>query len=150
MTKKSVFCLRFFCKCGKGWKQLALRRWPTMSYDHYLGILIMLIKVGHDHRKGKFSREKYFFVHVFWNYTATSFFLYMHFWFPQFCSFDVEEKSHPQIWLLLLNASAKTTEYTELQPLLSGVHSVMTVKLVLACEGGGCTPTPFNYYYPHQ
>ncbi len=31
------------------------------------------------------------------------------------------------------------TEYTELQPLLSGVHSVMRVKLVLAVEGGGCT-----------
>jgi hypothetical protein len=33
-----------------------------------------------------------------------------------------------------------TTEYTELQPLFSGVHSVMRVKLVLAGEGGGCTP----------
>ena len=43
-----------------------------------------------------------------------------------------------------------STEYTELQPLLSGVHSVMRVKLVLAGEGGGCTPTPFHYYYPHQ
>jgi hypothetical protein len=31
------------------------------------------------------------------------------------------------------------TEYTELQPLLSGVHSVMRVKLALAGEGGGCT-----------
>jgi hypothetical protein len=31
---------------------------------------------------------------------------------------------------------------TELQPLLSGVHSVMRVKLALAGEGGGCTPTP--------
>jgi hypothetical protein len=35
-----------------------------------------------------------------------------------------------------------TTEYTELQPVLSGVHSVMRVKLVLAGEGGGCTPPP--------
>jgi hypothetical protein len=43
-----------------------------------------------------------------------------------------------------------TTEYTELQPLLSGVHSVMGVKLVLAGEGGGCTPTPSHYIYPHQ
>jgi hypothetical protein len=34
------------------------------------------------------------------------------------------------------------TEYTELQPLLSGVHSVMRVKLALAGKGGGCTPTP--------
>jgi hypothetical protein len=42
------------------------------------------------------------------------------------------------------------TEYTELQPLLSGVHSVMRVKLVLAGEGGGCTPTPSHYIYPHQ
>ncbi len=43
-----------------------------------------------------------------------------------------------------------TTEYTELQPLLSGVHSVMRVKLVLAGEGGGCTPTPSLYIYHHQ
>jgi hypothetical protein len=28
------------------------------------------------------------------------------------------------------------TEYTELQPLLSGVHSVMRVKFALAGEGG--------------
>jgi hypothetical protein len=42
------------------------------------------------------------------------------------------------------------TEYTELQPLLSGVHSVMRVKSVLAGEGGGCTPTPSHYIYPHQ
>jgi hypothetical protein len=35
-----------------------------------------------------------------------------------------------------------TTEYTELQPLLSGVHSVMRVKLVLAGEGGGARPPP--------
>ncbi len=34
------------------------------------------------------------------------------------------------------------TEYTELQPLLSGVHAVMRVKLVLAGEGGGCTARP--------
>jgi hypothetical protein len=43
-----------------------------------------------------------------------------------------------------------TTEYTELQPLLSGVHSVMRVKLVLAGAGGGCTPTPSHCIYPHQ
>jgi hypothetical protein len=42
------------------------------------------------------------------------------------------------------------TEYTELQPLLSDVHSVMRVKLALAGEGGGCTPTPFYYIYHHQ
>jgi hypothetical protein len=34
------------------------------------------------------------------------------------------------------------TEYTELQPLLSGVHSVMRVKLALAGEGGGAGPPP--------
>jgi hypothetical protein len=33
------------------------------------------------------------------------------------------------------------TEYTELQPLLSGVHSVMRVKSVLAGEGGA-RPAP--------
>jgi hypothetical protein len=42
------------------------------------------------------------------------------------------------------------TEYTEKQPLLSGVHSVMRVKLALAGEGGGCTPTPSHYIYHHQ
>jgi hypothetical protein len=45
---------------------------------------------------------------------------------------------------------SQTTEYTELQPLLSGVHSVMRVKSVLADEGGVCTPTPSHYIYPHQ
>jgi hypothetical protein len=35
-----------------------------------------------------------------------------------------------------------TTEYTELQPLLSGVYSVMRVKLALAGEGGGARPPP--------
>jgi hypothetical protein len=34
------------------------------------------------------------------------------------------------------------TEYTELQLLLFGVHSVMRVKLALAGEGGGCGPPP--------
>ncbi len=34
------------------------------------------------------------------------------------------------------------SEYTELQPLLSGVHSVMRVKLALAGEGGGARPPP--------
>ncbi len=43
-----------------------------------------------------------------------------------------------------------TTEYTELRPLLSGVHSVMRVKSVLAGEGGGCTSIPFYYIYQHQ
>ncbi len=42
------------------------------------------------------------------------------------------------------------TEYTELQPLLSGVHSVIRVKFALAGEGGRCTPTPFYYIYHHQ
>jgi hypothetical protein len=43
------------------------------------------------------------------------------------------------------------TEYTELQLLLSGVHSVMRVKLALASEGGGgCTSTPSHYIYHHQ
>jgi hypothetical protein len=49
-----------------------------------------------------------------------------------------------------VTVNLKTTEYTELQPLLSGVHSVMRVKLALAGKGGGCTPTPFHYIYPHQ
>jgi hypothetical protein len=47
-------------------------------------------------------------------------------------------------------AFLQTTEYTELKPLLSGVHSVMRVKSVLAGEGGGCTTTPSHYIYPHQ
>ncbi len=49
---------------------------------------------------------------------------------------------------LLLSVGA--TEYTELQPLHSGVHSVMRVKSVLAGEGVGCTPTPSHYIYQHQ
>ena len=36
----------------------------------------------------------------------------------------------------------ESTEYTELQPLLSGVHSMMRVKSVLASEGGGARPPP--------
>jgi hypothetical protein len=32
-----------------------------------------------------------------------------------------------------------TTEYAELQQSLSGVHSIMRVKLARAGEGGGCT-----------
>jgi hypothetical protein len=43
-----------------------------------------------------------------------------------------------------------STEYTELQPLLSGVHSVMRVKLALAGEGGGCTPSTSYYIYHRQ
>ncbi len=38
--------------------------------------------------------------------------------------------------------SGQITEYTELQPLLFGVHSVMRVKLALAGEGGGARPPP--------
>ncbi len=34
------------------------------------------------------------------------------------------------------------TQYTELHPLLSGVHSVMRVKSVVAGEGGGARPPP--------
>jgi hypothetical protein len=34
--------------------------------------------------------------------------------------------------------------------LLSGVHSIMRVKLAHAGEGGGCTPAPFHYIYHHQ
>jgi hypothetical protein len=44
----------------------------------------------------------------------------------------------------LLWCGGRTTEYTELQPLLSGVHSVMRVKLVLAGESGGAHPPPFT------
>jgi hypothetical protein len=40
------------------------------------------------------------------------------------------------------NLTSQSTEYTELQPLLSGIHSVMRVKFALAGKGGGCTPTP--------
>ena len=40
------------------------------------------------------------------------------------------------------NLTSHSTEYTELQPLLSGIHSVMRVKFALAGKGGGCTPTP--------
>ncbi len=43
-----------------------------------------------------------------------------------------------------------TKEYKEQQRLLSGVHSIMRVKLAQAGVGGGCTPTPFHYIYHRQ
>jgi hypothetical protein len=42
-----------------------------------------------------------------------------------------------------------TTEYTEWQRTLSGVHSIMMEKLAQAGEGGGCTSFPFHYIYHH-
>jgi hypothetical protein len=46
--------------------------------------------------------------------------------------------------VILRSRSAHTTEYTELQPLLSGVHSVMRVKFALAMvRVGGARPPPF-------
>jgi hypothetical protein len=45
-----------------------------------------------------------------------------------------------------VRGNSVTTEYTELKPLLSGVHSIMRVKLAHAGEGGGCTPTPFSTF----
>ncbi len=51
-------------------------------------------------------------------------------------------------FLLPYTGTAKTTEYTELQPLLSGVHSVMRVKLVLAGEGGGVHAHPLSLHLP--
>jgi hypothetical protein len=36
-----------------------------------------------------------------------------------------------------------STEYTELQRLLSGVHSIMRVKLAQVGKGGGARPPPF-------
>ncbi len=41
------------------------------------------------------------------------------------------------------------TEYTEWQRTLSDVHSIMMEKLTQPGEGGGCTPTPFHYFYRH-
>jgi hypothetical protein len=43
-----------------------------------------------------------------------------------------------------------STEYTELQRLLYGVHFIMRVKLAQVGKGGSCTPTPFHYIYHHQ
>jgi hypothetical protein len=42
-----------------------------------------------------------------------------------------------------------STEYTEWQWPLSGVHSIMMEKLAQAYEAGGCTPSPCHYIY-HQ
>ncbi len=39
--------------------------------------------------------------------------------------------------------------YTEWQPPLSGVHSIMMEKLAQVCGYGVCTPTPFHYSYHH-
>ncbi len=44
--------------------------------------------------------------------------------------------------------TGQTTEYTEMQPLLSGVQSVMRVKLVLASEGGGVHAHPLSLHLP--
>jgi hypothetical protein len=67
---------------------------------------------------------------------------------------DTERKPLGHLYLgvthATMSSAVQNTEYTELQPLLSGVHSVMRVKSVLAGEGGGCTPTPSHYIYPHQ
>ncbi len=50
-----------------------------------------------------------------------------------------------------VNASSVLhTEHTELQRLLSGIHSIMRVKLAQADKGGGCTSTPYHYIYHHQ
>ncbi len=40
------------------------------------------------------------------------------------------------------------TEYTELQPLLSGAHLVMRVKFALAGEGGGVHAQPLSLHLP--
>jgi hypothetical protein len=42
-----------------------------------------------------------------------------------------------------------TTEYTEWQCPISGVHSIMMEKLAQAGNGGRSTPTPFHYIYHH-
>jgi hypothetical protein len=55
-------------------------------------------------------------------------------------------QKNPQI-ISFLAVGSVPQRYAELQPLLSGVHSVMRVKLALAGEGGGCTPTPSLYIY---
>ncbi len=47
-----------------------------------------------------------------------------------------------------LEAVVLSTEYTELQPLLSGVHSVMRVKSLLAGEGGGHHAHPLSLHLP--
>ncbi len=44
--------------------------------------------------------------------------------------------------MLVLDTVGRPTEYTEVQLLLSGVHSIMRVKSVLAGEGGGARPPP--------
>jgi hypothetical protein len=40
-----------------------------------------------------------------------------------------------------------TTEYTDWQRPLSGIHSIMMEKSARAGGGGGCMPTPFHYVY---
>ena len=49
------------------------------------------------------------------------------------------EKGQARTRAVILNGliAGMTTEYTELQRLLSGVHSVMRIKFALAGEGGG-------------
>ena len=44
----------------------------------------------------------------------------------------------------------ETTEYTEWQWPLSGVHSIMMVKSAHPGEGGGARPPPFSLSIPSQ
>jgi hypothetical protein len=69
---------------------------------------------------------------------------------PQPCMLLVVQFQNVNFVCIYLCMRCGTTEYTELKPLLFGVHSVMRVKLVLAGEGGGCMPNPFYYIYHHQ
>ncbi len=51
-------------------------------------------------------------------------------------------QQQPRNSLVLISGNVRATECTELQPLHSGVHSVMRVKLALAGEGGGVHAHP--------
>jgi hypothetical protein len=53
-------------------------------------------------------------------------------------------------WTTKWRRRGLSTECTELKQSLSGVHSIMRVKIARAGDGGGCTPTPFHYIYHHQ
>ncbi len=64
----------------------------------------------------------------------------------QFCRFWIWSRTGcgcPPVRFIVFN-----TEYTELQRLLSGVHSIMRVKLAQAGKGGGVHTHPLTLHLP--
>ena len=67
----------------------------------------------------------------------------------QLYPFSKQPSSKASKCALFMFCRFKHRVHTEWQRPLSGIHSIMMEKLAQACEGGGCTPTPFRYIYHH-